>query len=459
MSKKLVIRALATLAVGITTVACSSPSSGGGGGGGGGSTPAGASGTSSGQSAAQKAAQLLGIDLSKCPSDITKPLSGTVKVGTTLALTGPIAAALAPVSVGEKAAIDDLNATSGLPIKFSLITKDDQFAPDKTAVAAQELMQSDGVDLLDGVIGTANVAAVQPLAQKYCVPLIAGNAGGTSINNPRKYPFTTLWGSPSYADVKGWFQYLQEKYPNGAKIALMTANTDSGQNYLAAANQLAQGTKFHIVSKTTLDATDTNAPSSQVTTMKASGANVLLASVSPGPQCAALVNEVAQQGWNPSTFFITNSCSTLALMTPAGKAAQGVLCNLWLNDPAAASAASDAGLQQIVAAIKKYQPGQPIVGSTIAGYSVIQVLFKAAEQAAQSNLGLSRLGILNAAWHLTFQTSTFLPGLAYSLDYPKDVVNLEAEQLSSFDAKAGQWQKIKIFDFNGQLTGKASVSG
>src|SRR4029453_7481421 len=102
--------------------------------------------------------------------------------------------------------------------------------------------------------------------------------------------------------------------------------------------------------------------------------------------------------------------------------------------------------------IKKYQPGQPISGSTVAGYSVIQTLFKAAEQAANSNLGLSRLGILHAAWHPTFQSSAWEPGLVYSLDFPKDVVNLEAEQLSSFDATSGQWQKIKVYDFNGQLT-------
>jgi hypothetical protein len=144
-------------------------------------------------------------------------------------------------------------------------------------------------------------------------------------------------------------------------------------------------------------------------------------------------------------------------MTPAGKAAQGVLTNLWLNDPSSASAAGDAGLQKIIAAIKKYQPGQPINGSTVSGYSVIQVLFKAAQQAEHSDLGLSRLGILYAAWHMTYQPATWLPGLVYSLDFPNDVVNLEAEQLSSFDAKTGQWQKIKIYDFNGQLTGKASI--
>ena len=76
MRTKVAIATLATLALGLTA-ACSSPSSGKGGGGkatGGPST----GGASGGQSAAQKAAAELGIDLSKCPTDITKPLTGTV---------------------------------------------------------------------------------------------------------------------------------------------------------------------------------------------------------------------------------------------------------------------------------------------------------------------------------------------------------------------------------------------
>jgi ABC-type branched-subunit amino acid transport system substrate-binding protein len=190
--------------------------------------------------------------------------------------------------------------------------------------------------------------------------------------------------------------------------------------------------------------------------MKASGANVLLAAPSPGGQCAALVKEVANNGWKPAAFFITSQCSTLALMRPAGQAAQGVMCSLYINDPSSSAAASDAGLQQLVAAARKYEPGKPLTGSTMTGYSAIEVLFKAAEQAQKSPLGLSRLGILYAATHMTYQSSTMLPGVQYSLNYPKDQVAMESAQLSSFDAATGQWKKVKLYDFNGQTTGQAS---
>lgn len=447
MRTKLVIATVTTCVLGLAA-GCSSPSKTNGGG-----TPSGASGDAS---AAQKAAGELGIDLSKCPTDITKPLTGTVKVGTTLAQTGPVAPALAPVGVGENAAIEQLNATSGLPIKFSLTQKDDQFSPDKTLTATQELIQADHVQLLDGIIGTASVSAARTIAQKYCVPFIAASAGGTSANQVSKYPFTVVTGAPFYLDVKGWFAYLQEKFPAGAKLAVLTGNTDSGKDYLSAINDLAAGSKYQVVSRTSLDATDASPPSSQVTTMRSSGATVLLAQPAPGPQCSALVREVAQQGWKPDAFMITNSCSTTALIKPAGAAADNLLCNLYLKDPSAPDAASDASLQTIVQAVKKVQPNGPVVGSNVSGYGYIEVLFEAAKQAAKSPLGLSQLGILYAATHMTYDASWLVKGVNYSLNYPADEVSVEGEDLASFDASSGVWKSIKLYDFSGQLTGKAS---
>ena len=79
-------------------------------------------------------------------------------------------------------------------------------------------------------------------------------------------------------------------------------------------------------------------------------------------------------------------------------------------------------------------------------------------KAAKSPLGLSRLGILYAATHMTFQSSTMLPGVIYSLNYLKDEVAMESAQLSSFNSAAsGQWQKVQVYNFNGQTTtGEAS---
>ena len=445
MSTKLRTAALAAL-VAVLVAACSSPS-------GDAKNASGDSGGTGGKSAAEKAAQELGIDLSKCPEDITKPLSGTVKIGSPLALTGPAAVALAPLGAAQQAAVDYYNDQGKLPFKLELVLADDQFAPDKTVAATQKLIQSDKVQFINGTIATANVAAASPVAGQHCVPIIAGNGSGRTANDPAQFPFTTVWSLPSYVDVLSWITHLQEQFPDGAKVAVFTANTESGKDYLAAIDELTKGTKLEVVSKTTIEAADAAAPSAQVTTMKASGANVLLAQPTPSGQCASLIKEVANQGWKPDAFMLTSSCSTLALISPAGKAANGVMINLYIDDPSSASE----DVQMITDAMKKYQPGKPIVGSTMSGWSEIEVLVKAIEQAAGSPLGVSRLGILDAASHMSFQSPGILPGVTYSLNYPDDQVAMEGAQLSSYDAASGSFKKIQVYDFNGETTGKASV--
>lgn len=444
--------AMSTALLCLAVTACSSPNSKSGG-----SSKGSAAGAGGSQDAAQRAARSMGVDLSKCPTDMTKPLSGTIRVGSTMALTGPAAPALLPVADGMKAATAYLNATSGLPVKFSLTILDDQYLPSKASLNGQQLIQSDKVDFLNNPIGTSEVQAVRTLAEQYCVPVLAGNAGGQSANTVSKYPLTVVWSLPAYIDAKAWVDYLKAKFPDGAKVAILTATSDAvGQDYLNAVHELTSGTNIKVVSSTQVAATAAGPPSIQVSQMKASGANVLMAIPTTGPQCASTIKEVANQGWKPDAFLLTSECSTLQLVTPAQKAADGVLCNLYLNDPAAASAASDAGLQKIVAAIKKYEPGAQITGSTIAGFSAIESMFKAAEQAQKSPLGLSRLGVLYAATHMTYQSSTMLPGVVYSLNYPKDEVAMESTQMSRFDASTGQFVKVKLYDYNGLTTGKAS---
>lgn len=448
MSTKLTRAAVATL-VAVLVAACGSPSDDSDD-----NTSGNGSSGDSGASAAETAAEELGIDLSKCPTDITEPLSGTVKIGSPIAQTGPAAVALAPLGTAQQAAVDYYNDQGDLPFKLELVLADDQFDPSKTVAATQKLIQSDKVPLINGIIGTANVAAASPIANQYCVPIIAGNGSGRTANDPKQFPFVTNWSLPSYVDVLSWVTHLKEEFPDGAKIAVLTANNESGKDYLAAVEELTEGTNLEVVSKTTIEPADTATPAGQVTTMKASGANVLLAQTAPSGQCSSLMKEVANQGWKPDAFMLTSSCSILALIQPAGDAADGVKVNLYIEDP---SSDSD-GVKTINDAMTKYQPDEAIVGSTMTGWSEVEVLVNAIKQAEGSPLGASPLGILQAATHMSFQSDGILPGVTYSLNYPDDQVAMEGAQLSQYDAAAGAFKKIQVYDFNGETTGKASVN-
>jgi branched-chain amino acid transport system substrate-binding protein len=415
--------------------------------------PASATGTAS-TSAAQSAAAALGINLSKCTTDPTAPLGASVNVGETLALTGGPATAYIPVGQGVKAAFDEFNATSGLSTKFNLIQADDQFNPAMALTAIQQLIEQDHVVAMTSTIGTAEVAAVRPLLNEACVPMLAGLAGGAESDDPSVYPWTLTYSLPSAVDARIWAESIAQKYPSGAKVAMFYSDDQSGQDFYSAVQHYLAGTKSKIVSTQTIEDTDSAAPASQVTSMRSSGANVLVAAPT-GAACVTLLDEVAAQGWTPTTY-MSSTCPTF-LFDLAGKAANGVYLDQYILDPTRPPYNTNPAVEAAAAAIKKYIPGATISNTSIAGYAYAEPFLAAVKAAAASPLGLSRLGLLEAATHLAFQPALTLPGVTYSLNYPNQAVAMEAAELTQYNASSKTFTYIKLYNFRGQMTGIAST--
>jgi branched-chain amino acid transport system substrate-binding protein len=436
--------AASLVVVALFGAACSSTAPGGGGN----NNNSGSAGA-----AADAAAKALGIDLSKCATDPTTKFGPTVKVGETYAMSGGPATAFAPVGEGVKAAFANFNATSGMSTKFDLVQADDQFAPDKALTATQQLIDQDKVVAMTGTIGTPAVLAVRPLLETSCVPMLPALSGGATSDLPSKFPWTVPFTLPSAVDARVWVDNLAEKFPNGAKVAMFYANDASGKEFLAAVKHYIGSTKSTLVSTQSIEDTDSAAPASQVTTMRSSGATVLVAAPT-GAQCASLMKEVAGQGWKP-TFYMSSTCST-SLFDIAGSSANGVYVNQYVKDPTRAPYNTDPAVVAAIAALKKYAPGTPINNSSIAGMMYPTPFFEAVKKAATSSLGLSRLGLLEAATHMSFQSDLLISGIKYQLDYPKDEVAFEAADLTQYVASSKTFTNVKLYNFEGQMTGVAS---
>ena len=441
-SKALLAATLA--AVALASTACGSPNA---------AHEAGGGAASSGASDSASTAKALGVDLAKCGSDPTAKLGIDVKVGQTFAMSGGPATAFAPVGAGVKAGFQSFNDTGNFRTKFNLIQADDAFAPDKALTATQQLIDKDKVSAMAVTIGTPQVLAVRPLLNAECVPMLSGQAGGASANAPAKFPWTVPFTLPSTVDARIWVENIVAKYPDGAKVAMFHSNDSPGKQFFEAVKKYMAGTKSTIVSEQTIENTDAAAPASQVTSMRSSGASVLIAAPT-GSGCASLMKEVAGQGWKP-TFYISSQCQA-TLFDAAGTAANGVLVNGIIKDPTRAPYNNDPDVVAAVAQLRKFAPSAPVNYSTILGMMYASPFFAASKQAAASPLGLSRLGILQAATHMTFQPPLALPGVKYQLDYPKDQVAMEAAQLQQYDAASKTFTKVKLYDFEGQMTGVAS---
>src|SRR5467141_499649 len=101
-------------------------------------------------------------------SALAAPSGPPVRIGSTLALTGPLAATgLVHKIVGELY-VEQLNRKDGLlgrPVEWVL--KDDQSRPDLARTLYEQLITVDEVDLLIGPYATANIVAAVGVAQRY----------------------------------------------------------------------------------------------------------------------------------------------------------------------------------------------------------------------------------------------------------------------------------------------------
>ena len=110
-------RAVALIAaIALLVAACSSDKK---------STASGGSGSSASSGSNASSASSAGpykVDTSNCPSDVNDKITGTVKVGTTMPLSGGVAAAaFAPVAAGLKAYINEANDKNLVPgVKIEL---------------------------------------------------------------------------------------------------------------------------------------------------------------------------------------------------------------------------------------------------------------------------------------------------------------------------------------------------
>jgi ABC-type branched-subunit amino acid transport system substrate-binding protein len=101
-----------------------------------------------------------------------------VRIGSTLALTGPLAPAGNIQKVAIETFIEDLNGRGGLlGRKVEWVLKDDQSRPDLTRTLYEQLATVDKVDLLMGPYGTAAISSAMGVAQRYGKILIHNSFG------------------------------------------------------------------------------------------------------------------------------------------------------------------------------------------------------------------------------------------------------------------------------------------
>lgn len=344
------------------------------------------------------------------PDAAREKITGTLKVGWSAALSGPLAQAVGAVIDGMKARFEVANAAGGVGgVKLEVVAKDDAFNPEKAKANVNELIQKDGVHVLD-TFGSGQLNAVADDQNEACVPLLFGQASVPAYRDAKNFPWTTEYLPSAEVEMAVVVEQLKKKYPGGATVALAVNQTESGQGYAQGFKKAIEGTNLKIIKEAPL--TDPNAAA---TTLKASGAQVLV-DAGVTTDCLTLSMAVGRAGWKPDTFVQPANCvDGKSLYEPAGEAADGQQIMVWLKDPGNPIYAEDEAVKKYLADMEAQGNKAPLNNYTVNGWAIADLMVDVFTTASSSPDGLSRLGIMNAARTQEYHPPMFIDGIDWKM--------------------------------------------
>jgi branched-chain amino acid transport system substrate-binding protein len=162
-----------------------------------------------------------------------------VKVGTSMALSGPLAGGGRQSMLALQLWSEDVNARGGLlGRKVEIVNYDDQGSPALTPGIYSKLVDFDKVDLLIAPYGTVPAAAVMPFAKERHL-LLVGQIG-YQVNSKAKHD---MWFNNSpWSDAESWVGgfFRLGQSAGVKKVAFLASDQEFAQNILAGAKKLAK---------------------------------------------------------------------------------------------------------------------------------------------------------------------------------------------------------------------------
>ena len=358
----------------------------------------------------------------------------SIKIGQTMPYSGP-ASAYGVIGKTETAFMKMVNAQGGINgRKIELLSADDGYSPPRTVEETRRLVESEGVSFMYQGLGTPTQSAVHRYLNQKKVPQLFVSTGAEKWADPEHFPWTMGW-QPSYRIEAGIYaKHLMQANPS-AKLAVLYQNDDFGKDYLTGLHD-GLGGKYDtvVVKEVSYEVTDPTVDS-QIVTLKGTGADALLIVATP-KFAAQAIKKVAEIGWQPAQFYLTNvSLSVSAVMVPAGaENGKGIMTGAYLKDQTDPQWKEDPGMNQFRVWAKEWAPDADLDNSNVVfGYGNALTFKKMLEQCGDD---LSRENIMRQAANLKdLELPVLLPGIKVNTG-PKDFHPISQLQLARWDGAA-----------------------
>jgi ABC-type branched-subunit amino acid transport system substrate-binding protein len=356
--------------------------------------------------------------------------TATITIGGTVPITGP-AALFGSVGRGADAYFKYVNAHGGVngrTIKY--LYRDDAYDPSKTVQLTRELVENDKVFAIFSPIGTDNTIATTDYLNAAKVPQLFAGTGAARVGDAYKSHPWTMGYLPSFRAEGAIYGRAIAKQA-GAKVAVLYEASDFGKD-MTGGLKLGLGAKSsEVIAEQAYQPTDTSIDS-QMSTLHASGANVLVLNVTP--QYAILAYLAAHKlGWRPK-IYISSVCISPNVMdivrASVGQEVDGSMSIAFVKDPTDKVLSKDPVVTLYKSILKKYAPGaNPEDVYNFYGMGVAFTMVDALKHAGKNP---TRASLLAAAQHLDEVNPFMRPGVKVTTS-PKDYYPISKAQLVRYD--------------------------
>jgi ABC-type branched-subunit amino acid transport system substrate-binding protein len=393
----------------------------------------------------------LGIDLDDCGGsyDPTEGVTDTeIKIGQSVPKSGP-ASTFALLTQGMRGYFEyanaELDGVNGR--KLTLIDLDDGYEPARTAQNVDELL-NEGVFATSGILGTPQNLAVRDTLNDECVPQLFPSTGAPEWGEAEEYPWTVGGGVIPYnVEARIWAEYLQEQYPDGAKVVALQMDNEFGKAYEDWLRHYLEGTNIEL---TQIEKHDPLAADirNQMTTLASSNADVAIA-MTTSTYCTQFMKSFDGSAWQPRRL-ISGTCKTGILFAGGGGGAidsEIVAISKEITD---SSYDSDPEAVKVRDALAKYAPGAPASVSLVPiGWLYGEILRDVLLRADEMEGGLTRPNVIVAARQTDFTSPLLYDGVKLKMDGLKDTYLVESGRMEKWNGTT--FEKLTdLYDFEGE---------
>jgi branched-chain amino acid transport system substrate-binding protein len=356
--------------------------------------------------------------------------SSTITIGGTVPITGP-AALFGSVGRGADAYFKYVNAHGGVNgRKIKYVYLDDAYDPSKTVQLTRQLVEQNHVLAIFNTVGTDNNLAIRDYLNTAKIPQLFGGTGAAKIGDDFKGHPWTMGFLPSFR-AEGVIYGRSIAATASPKVAVLYEDSDFGKDLTAGLKKGLGAKAGSIVAEQAYQPTDTSIDS-QMSSLHASGANVLVLNVTP--QYAILAYLAAHKfGWHPK-IYVSSVCISPNVMdivrANAAQEASGSLSIAFVKDPTDKVWAKDPVVALYRSILKRFAPSAK--PEDVYNFYGMGVAFTMVDALAHAGKSPTRASLLKAATHLNEVNPFMRPGITI-VTTPTDYYPISKAQLVRYD--------------------------